>query len=133
MGADDYLTKPFGHAELAARVMALLRRSKGTDFTALLKAGKLLVDPARHEATVAGSQIELRPKEFDLLLLLMQKKGHVLTKEFLRESLWGKEAIVTSQTLAQHIKNLRGKLGSCSRCIETVEKQGYRFREDGIS
>jgi DNA-binding response OmpR family regulator len=130
-GADDYLVKPFGSDELAARVFALLRRSGRVQQQApnVLRTGPIAIDLDRHEATVDGLTLDLRPKEFNLLALLMEKKGKALNKEFIAEAFWGKNYDVTSQSIVQQVKNLRAKLGAHGDCIETIDKLGYRMRD----
>lgn len=129
-GADDYLCKPFGHKELAARVLALLRRAgpnRAPDRQ--MTAHGVILDLDRHEVTVKGKKVELRPKEFDLLVLLMEKQGKVVSRSTLAETVWGRQHEITSQNITQHVKNLRQALGPAGEYIETVETLGYKFKE----
>lgn len=129
IGADDYITKPPSSAEFVARVNALLRRVKYQGVPEkIIELGGLRVDLERHEVTVKGKSVTLRPKEFQLLTLFLEKRGRVLTRSFLFEALWG-EGVVSEHTLEVHINHLREKLGPLSNCLQTIPGVGYKFQE----
>ncbi len=139
MGADDYLTKPFSVRELAARVKALLRRtaSSAPEETDILRHGDIEVDTARHEVFKKGSLIEMPLKEFELLKLLMQNRGKVLTRELLLDKIWGYDYYGETRTVDVHIRYLRQKIEDDDNkpsYIETVRGIGYRFNgKDGAT
>jgi len=132
MGADDYVVKPFSPKELLARVRAVLRRTAPADDDRALAGGGITLDVARHRVTVAGTAVELTPKEFDLLHALMVSAGRVLSREFLLNRVWGYAHAdeVESRTVDVHVRRLRAKLGDAGRCIATVKSVGYRFESE---
>ena len=130
LGADDYVTKPFSPRELTLRVAAVLRRKATRGGGAVkLEHGPLALDPERHRCFVAGAEVQLTAKEFDLLERLMTRPGRVMTRDFLLEHVWGADISVTARTIDTHLKRLREKLGPAGDLIETVRGVGYRFAE----
>ena len=132
LGADDYVVKPFSPRELAARVRAVLRRSPaaGADEPPV-RVGDLMIDPARHEATLAGSRLDLTPREFRLLEVLARAPGRAFARSELVERVFGADSEALDRTIDAHIVNLRRKTErdpANPALIETVFGVGYRLR-----
>ncbi|MDD6406234.1 MAG: response regulator transcription factor [Clostridiales bacterium] len=127
IGADDYLTKPFGVMELISRVKALLRRSRALQDDKQLVLGDITLDSERREVHVAGELCELTFKEFELLKLLMVNAGIVLHRDTIMSDVWGTDYEGESRTLDMHIKTLRQKLGEAGNMIKTVRNVGYKM------
>lgn len=126
LGADDYITKPFGVMELISRVKALLRRTQSAvREESQVQHGDILIDNDKHAVFLGGTPCELTFKEFELLKYLMLNKGIVLSREKIMNQVWGFEYEGESRTVDMHIKTLRQKLGTYGSCIKTVRNVGY--------
>lgn len=133
MGADDYVTKPFSPRELVARVRAVLRRSGSMEEEEqeIIENGVIRMDLRQHLVKVRGEEVELTPKEFDFLKLLLLNPGRAFTREFLLEHLWGYEYFGDTRTVDVHVRRLRQKIEkdpANPEYLETVRGVGYRFR-----
>lgn len=135
LGADDYVTKPFSPRELIARIRAVLRRGRPADAKekkASLKVGDLEIDRYRFEVRMKGRQVELTPKEFELLATLVGTPGRVFGREELLDMVWGRDGFVEPRTVDVHVARLRGKFSAAKLeepGIETVRGVGYRFKD----
>ena len=127
IGADDYLTKPFGVMELISRTKALLRRSLHMSEEKLLSIGDIFLDDEKRMVYVHDVPCELTYKEFELLKMLMQNDGIVIPREEIMVHIWGMDYEGESRTLDMHIKTLRQKLGESGSRIKTVRNVGYRL------
>lgn len=135
LGGDDYMTKPFSSAEFVARVKALIRRSLSPgdreEEEETAASGKLVINHTRHEAKISGRPVELSPKEFEILYLLVKKGGRVMTRQFIMERVWGRAYTDTSRVIDTHIKNIRKSLGTMQDCLVTIEGLGYKWEPPG--
>jgi len=135
LGADDYIAKPFSTKELVARVKAVLRRhhfyvDKKEDTDGIFEVNNILtIDKHKYLVFVNGETIKLTPTEFNILNILVEKKGWVYSRDQILNSLWGNDKIVIDRTIDVHIKNLREKLKEAGKYIKNVRGVGYKFEE----
>ena len=131
LGADYYLTKPFGVMELVSCVKAVLRRCQSQRAEHQLTAGDIKMDLDEHTAAVGGQRIALTYKEFELLRLFLTYPGTAFTRDQLMETVWGMDYCGETRTVDMHIRTLRQKLGHCGEMIQTVRNVGYRLEVNG--
>ncbi len=124
IGADEYITKPFSPKVLTARVNALFRRIEQNQS---ISYKNLQIDPTARTASVDGSRIDLSPKEYDLLIYLVENKGRALSREQILNHVWSYDYFGDLRTVDTHINRLRNKMGSQSNLIQTIRGFGYRF------
>ena len=131
LGADDYVTKPFSHRELLARVRAVLRRGADTELMPdVIEESGVRMDVERHEVWVGGEPVRLALKEFELLEMLLRNAGRVMTRGQLIDRVWGADYVGDTKTLDVHIKRLRGKIEADPanpQLLVTVRGLGYKF------
>lgn len=132
IGVDDYVVKPFSPRELMMRVSAVLKRSGGLTEAAedIVKIGELEVNFTARRVSVEGRELDLSPKEYDLLFYMVRNRGIALTREKLISDVWGYDFFGDDRTLDTHIKLLRRELGPCADKITTLRGVGYRFEKD---
>lgn len=129
LGADDYLTKPFGMMEMVSRVKAVLRRTAPKTNIGILQLGKLEMNVGEHTVLAGGERVQLTLKEYELLLAFLKNPRRVFTRDQLLSMIWGADFIGETRTVDVHIGTLRTKLGECGAYIETVRGVGYRLEE----
>lgn len=128
LGADDYISKPFGMMELLSRIKAVLRRKNGNIETKEIILNDIKIDVKNYKVYVLDEEVSLTLKEFNLLKYMLSNVNIVLTREQILEKLWGYDESVESRTLDSHVKSLRQKLGTRGEIIETVRGVGYVIR-----
>ena len=131
LGADDYVTKPFGMMELVSRIKAVLRRTRkdAQEPQDIIAVGEIEINTKKHEVTAAGEVVNLTLKEYELLKRLMKNPNIVMTRDCLLEEIWGYDFDGETRTVDVHVRTLRQKLGPCGEKIETVRGVGYRMSE----
>ena len=133
LGADDYVTKPFSHRELVARIRAVLRRGQDAELLPeVIEAGDVRMDVERHQVWVRGEHVKLALKEFELLELLLRNAGRVMTRGQLIDRIWGVDYVGDTKTLDVHIKRLRSKIEvdpARPTQLVTVRGLGYKYED----
>ncbi len=129
IGADDYVSKPFNTEELVARVAAILRRTGKSEEPTAVEAGGIRLDRASRKVHVGGKEVPLSAKEFDLLWFLVDRKGRVLTRDFLLQHVWGYDSglDLTTKVIDVTLSHLRNKIGAAADKVVAVRGFGYRF------
>lgn len=129
IGADEYITKPFSAPVLLAKINALIKRYHGLLVqNGLIRLEEITIEPARRYVTVDGKEVVLAPKEYDLLIYMIENKNQVLSREQILDKVWGMEYEGYDRAVDTHIKKLRAALGKASYHVETVIKVGYMWR-----
>lgn len=133
LGADDYVTKPFSHRELVARIRAVLRRGQESELLPeVIEVGEVRMDVERHEVVVRGQQVRLALKEFELLELLLRNAGRVMTRGQLIDRIWGADYVGDTKTLDVHVKRLRSKIETDpAHPVQLVTVRGLGYKYDG--
>ena len=133
IGADDYVTKPFSHRELVARIRAVLRRGNDVDLMPeVMEVGDVRMDSDRHEVTVNNEPVKLALKEFELLELLLRNAGRVMTRDQLIDRVWGMNYVGDTKTLDVHVKRLRSKVEEDpSKPVKLVTVRGLGYKYEG--
>ena len=129
-GADDYLAKPVGMMEMVSRIKAVLRRSKKASVDQIIRYGEIEIDKAKYSVRIGNDPIDLTPKEFELLLCLVENPGIVFSREQLLDKIWGLNYLGESRTIDVHINTLRNKLGFLGKYIITMHGIGYCLKEE---
>lgn len=129
LGVDEYITKPFSHKILVARVEAVLRRTNQAEETELLEYGGIVVDKTAHSVTIDGKPVDLSFKEFELLTYFMENKGIALSREKILNHVWNYDYFGDARTIDTHVKKLRSKLGDKGDLIKTIWGVGYKMGE----
>ena len=130
LGADDYIVKPFSIAVLYSKIMALINRARNEVVEhKILENGKILIDPQKFEVKVAGENVDLPPKEYQILKYLLEHPGIVVTRKLLLAAVWGDDMYITERVIDNRVKNLRKKLMKEGSRIKTVIGVGYRLEE----
>ena len=131
LGADDYLSKPFGMMEMISRIKAVLRRTTPKEDAPVLMCGGITLNTVKHQVSVHDQPVTLTLKEYELLRTFMENLGKAFTREQLLSSIWGIDFVGETRTVDVHIGTLRTKLGSCGGMIATVRGVGYRMEDTG--
>lgn len=130
IGADDYVTKPFGMMELIARIRAVLRRCEPKEGVSEIRIGGIRLNRDTHTATAGGEPLPLTFREFALLAFLMENAGRAFDRDQLLDAVWGADYFGGARTVDMHIQTLRKKLGRCAEQIQTVHGLGYKMGGD---
>lgn len=129
LGADDYLTKPFGMMEMVSRIRAVLRRASPKTVPTVLRQGSILLDESRHTVEVDHHAVSLTLKEYELLRLFMENPGQVFSRDRLLAAVWGGEYYGETRTVDVHVGTLRTKLGAAGELLQTVRGVGYKLED----
>lgn len=127
LGCDDYIAKPFSLAELFAKINALIKRNKGTVRNDMMTAGRIKLNPYLYTVSVNDEKVDLAPKEFTILKILMENAGKIVNRESLLIRIWGYDFDGNDRVVDNHIKKLRKSLGEASNQIKTIIKRGYKL------